>query len=92
MAFGNRMLKVELSGPDRPGIIRELSANLAERGVSINDLHTEILPPAESDQHVFRVKALLVVPENLADGALRKLLENLASQMMMDVALDNKPA
>ena len=95
MAFGNRMLKVELSGPDRPGIIRELSASLAERSVSINDLHTEILPPAESDQHLFRVQALLVVPENLADGALRKLLEKLASQMMMDVALDtldNKPA
>jgi methionyl-tRNA formyltransferase len=92
MAFGNRMLKVELSGPDRPGIIRELSASLAERSVSINDLHTEILPPAESDQHLFRVQALLVVPENLADGALRKLLEKLASQMMMDVALDKKPA
>ncbi|MGH8820993.1 MAG: formyltransferase family protein [Rhodoferax sp.] len=92
LAFGNRMLKVELSGPDRPGIIRELSASLAERSVSINDLHTEILHPAESDQHLFRVQALLVVPENLADGALRELLEKLASQMMMDVALDNKPA
>lgn len=92
MAFGNRMLKVELSGPDRPGIIRELSASLAERSVSIHDLHTEILPPAERDQHLFRVQALLVVPENLADGALRELLEKLASQMMMDVALDNKPA
>ncbi|TAM36252.1 MAG: formyl transferase [Burkholderiaceae bacterium] len=92
LAFGNRMLKVELSGPDRPGIIQELSASLAERSVSISDLHTEILHPAESDQHLFRVQALLVVPENLADGALRKLLEKLASQMMMDVALDNKPA
>lgn len=92
MALGNRMLKVELSGPDRPGIIRELSASLAERGVSIHDLHTEILPPAESDQHLFRVQALLVVPEHLADGALRTLLEKLASQMMMDVALDNQPA
>ncbi len=92
MAFGNRMLKVELSGPDRPGIIRELSASLAERSVSIHDLHTEILPPAERDQHLFRVQALLVVPENLADGTLRELLEQLASQMMMDVALDNKPA
>ncbi|MEO7127294.1 MAG: formyltransferase family protein [Rhodoferax sp.] len=92
LAFGNRMLKVELSGPDRPGIIRELSASLAERSVSINDLHTEILHPPESDQHLFRVQALLVVPENLADSALRELLEKLASQMMMDVALDNKPA
>lgn len=92
LAFGNRMLKVEFSGPDRPGIIRELSASLAERSVSIYDLHTEILHPAESDQHLFKVQALLVVPENLADGALRELLEKLASQMMMDVALDNKPA
>ena len=32
-----------LACPDRPGIVRDLSTSLAERGVSIEDLHTEVV-------------------------------------------------
>lgn len=83
---GNRMLRLELSGPDRPGIVRELSVGLAERGVSIEDLHTEINPV--NGQSHFKVRALLVVPQALSDDTLRKVLEGLASEMMMDIGLD----
>jgi methionyl-tRNA formyltransferase len=88
IAAGKRMLKLELVGPDRPGIVRLLSANLAERGVSIEDLHTEIVSKTETEHHVFKVRALLVVPQSLADDTLRGVLENLASELMLDVALD----
>lgn len=84
---GNRMLRFELTGPDRPGIVRELSVGLAERGVSIEDLHTEI--QQVSGQAQFKVRALLVVPQALSDEALRSVLESLASQMMMDIGLDS---
>ena len=86
VAAGNRMLKLELTGPDRPGIVRELSSGLAERGVSIEDLHTEIVTVESQSQ--FKVRALLVVPQALSDDALRGVLESLASQMMMDIGLD----
>ena len=90
VAAGNRMLRFELTGPDRPGIVRELSVGLAERGVSIEDLHTEI--KQESGQAQFKVRALLVVPQALSDDALRGVLEGLASQMMMDIGLDSPAA
>lgn len=85
---GRRMVKLELVGPDRPGIVRQLSASLAGRGVSIVDLHTEIDSKAQAAQHVFRVKALLVVPQSLADDTLRVILETLASELMVDIGLD----
>ncbi|MDI9332368.1 MAG: formyltransferase family protein [Alphaproteobacteria bacterium] len=88
VAAGNRMLRLELMGPDRPGIVRELSVGLAERGVSIEDLHTEI--SQNEGQSVFKVSALLVVPQALSDEALRGVLEGLASQMMMDIGLDGQ--
>lgn len=88
IAAGKRMLKLELEGPDRPGIVRLLSTSLAERGVSIEDLHTEIVNKAEAEHHVFKVRALLVVPASLGDDALRGMLESLASELMLDVALD----
>ena len=83
---GNRMLKLEMTGADRPGIVRELSSGLAERGVSIEDLHTEII--STEGQSQFKVRAVLVVPQALTDEALRTVLEGLATQMMMDIGLD----
>ena len=85
---GRRMVKFELTGLDRPGIIRDLSRSLAERGVSIEDLHTEIVSAETSAEHLFKVKALLVVPEALPNAMLRRALETLANEMMVDIALD----
>jgi methionyl-tRNA formyltransferase len=84
---GRRVVKLELVGQDRPGIVRDLSAKLAGRGVSIDELHTEIVSAAMSAEHLFKVKALLVVPDTLANHELRRELEALANEMMVDIAL-----
>jgi glycine cleavage system regulatory protein/folate-dependent phosphoribosylglycinamide formyltransferase PurN len=83
---GRRMVKLELAGLDRPGIVRELSRSLAERGVSIEDLHTEIVGGRNAGEHLFNVKALLVVPESVPTDALRSALDRLASEMTLDLA------
>ena len=82
-----RVVRLELVGPDRPGIMRDLSARLAERGVSIDELHTEIASAAMSAENLFKVKAVLVVPDALSDEELRRGLEALANEMMVDISL-----
>jgi glycine cleavage system regulatory protein len=89
---GRRMVKLELTGLDRPGIVRDLSRSLAEQGVSIDDLHTEIVSDGASAEHLFKVKALLVVPESLPNDSLRAALGTLANQMMVDIALGDASA
>ena len=84
---GRRIVTLELTGVDRPGIMHDLSRNLAERGVSIDDLHTEIVGNGASAEHLFKVRAALVVPETLSNEALRGALEKFASEMMLDMAL-----
>ena len=84
---GRRVVRLELVGHDRPGIVRELSGSLAQRGVSIDELHTEIVSAAMSGEHLFKVKALLFVPESLPNDELRRGLEALANEMMVDLAL-----
>jgi glycine cleavage system regulatory protein len=84
---GRRKVKIEITGLDRPGIVRDLSRSLAEQGVSIDDLHTEIVSDGASAEHRFKVKALLVVPESLPNETLRGALGTLANQMMVDIAL-----
>ncbi|MDX5445711.1 MAG: hypothetical protein LPJ87_06625 [Zoogloeaceae bacterium] len=84
---GRRVVKLELAGPDRPGIVRRLSTLLAERGVSIENLDTEIVG-AGDEPHVFKVHALLVVPQSLPDATLRELLDSLGNELTLDIALD----
>jgi glycine cleavage system regulatory protein/folate-dependent phosphoribosylglycinamide formyltransferase PurN len=47
---GRRVVDLELVGDDRPGIIRDLSRNLAERGVSIEELHTQVVSGATATE------------------------------------------
>jgi methionyl-tRNA formyltransferase len=89
---GRRIVKLELEGADRPGIVRDLSADLAARGISIDDLHTEIVSGPMSDGHRFQVKAMLLVPQDVSNDELRQRLGALASEMMVDIALGDRPA
>lgn len=84
---GRRAVRLELAGPDRPGIVRDLSTGLAERGVSIEDLHTEVVDGAAGAGHVFKVRALLFVPNAVTNEALGRALDALATEMKVDLAL-----
>jgi len=87
VSAGRRVVDLELVGDDRPGIIRDLSRNLAERGVSIEELHTQVVSGATATKHLFKVAARLHVPNALPNDELRRGLEALASEMMVDIAL-----
>ena len=84
---GRRLVKLELVGHDRPGIVQALSGSLAERGVNLEELHTEVVGGAVSAERLFKVRALLAVPEALPSEELRRALEPLAREMMVDLAL-----
>ncbi len=64
-----------------------MSGSLAQLGVSIEELHTEIVSGAMTAEHRFKVKADLLVPQSVGNDALRHALEALASEMMVDIAL-----
>ena len=84
---GGRVVSLQLVGPDRPGIVRDLSRVLADRGVSIQELATEIVDGADAARRRFSVKALLAVPEKVANDELKRALAALASEMSVDIAL-----
>jgi methionyl-tRNA formyltransferase len=89
---GLRGVELELVGDDHPGIIRSLSNMLAQRGVSIEDMHTEIGGHAGSGKPTFKVRARLLVPKALPTDVLRRELEALATEMMVDIGLGERPA
>jgi glycine cleavage system regulatory protein len=87
-----RSVELELVGDDRVGIVSNLTKILAERGVSIESIHTEILRSGVSGKQVFKIGAHLLAPAGLSIDKLQHDLSALAREMMLDIALGERPA
>ncbi len=85
-----RSVELELVGEDRLGIVSRLTKILAERSVSIESIHTEIIRSGVSGNQTFKIEAHLLVPVALSVDALRLELGTLASEMMVDIALGER--
>jgi len=90
--LGLRGIELELVGEDRLGIVSNLTRILAEAGISIEHIHTEIVRGKASTQQTFKVAAHLLVPNALSTDDLKRRLEVLANEMMVDIALDDRAA
>ncbi len=86
-AAARRILVVDLVGLDRPGIVREISHLLAERGVNIEELTTDRTTAPMSAELLFRSRARVEVPAALDADELRRRLERLAHDLMVQVTV-----
>ncbi len=89
---GLRGFDLELVGEDRLGIVSRLTRTLAEQGISIEHIHTEIVGGKASGKPNFKVTAHLLAPAALSTQVLQARLEGLASEMMLDIGLDERAA
>lgn len=83
-----RTVQLELVGNDHPGIIRDISKVLAQNQVNIEELETSVSGAPMSGEQLFRARAQLRLPAAVTTDRLRRLLEALAGELMVDVALD----
>lgn len=82
-----RILVLELMGLDRPGIVREISGALADHGVNIEELVTDRTTAPMSGELLFRSRARVAFPPRADPEQLRRRLEELAADLMVQVSL-----
>ena len=80
---------LELLGADRPGIVAEISASLADRGVSIEELSTDVHAAPMSGGMIFEARAVLDAPLTTNTEELRSVLEGLADELMVELRLSD---
>lgn len=90
-----RAAHLELVGQDRPGIVRQVAAALAARGVNVEELATECLSAPMSGETLFKARARLLLPESCDVAELRAELERIAADLLVDILfeplLDSRP-
>lgn len=80
-------IHLDLVGNDRPGIVRDITRLLAEHGINVESLTTQVAPAPMSSEPLFHAEALLAVPLTLSLDLLRDKLESLADDMMVELNL-----
>ena len=86
-----RLSLLEIVGQDRPGIIRQISQALAAYGVNVEELHTECASAAMSGETLFKARAKLSLPEGCNTGELRRKLERIAEDLIVDLSFAELP-
>lgn len=82
------LAQIELVGQDRPGIVRQVAAVLAARGVNVEDLATECVSAPMSGETLFKARARLQLPEDCDVPALRAELERIAADLLVDIIFE----
>ncbi|MBL4582785.1 MAG: glycine cleavage system protein R [Gammaproteobacteria bacterium] len=81
----SRTVELNLVGNDRPGIIKEISAAVSALGINVKRLNTECAPAPMSSDPLFKAKAILEVPEQVALEQLQDKLEQLADDLIVEI-------
>lgn len=82
---GTRM-QLTLTGDDRPGIVRDVARLLTAQGINIEELESEVQSAPMSGDAMFVARAVLQIPPRLALTDLRRSLEALAGELMVDLS------
>jgi glycine cleavage system regulatory protein len=83
-----RLMKLELVGLDRPGLVREISQLLAQHGINVEELSTGRTSAPMSGEMLFRAEAHVKVPAGVEAAGLRARIERLASDLTVEIKLD----
>jgi glycine cleavage system regulatory protein len=87
-AAADRQTRLEIVGGDRPGIVREITRALARAGVNVEEFSSEVISAPMSGETLFKAAARLQLPAPCDLAALKKDLEKIAADLLVDVSFE----
>jgi glycine cleavage system regulatory protein len=83
----SRLITLDILGNERPGIVRDVTQALTALGVNIEEFESGLESAAFTGVEMFRAHARLRAPETLPLEDLRRTLERLAGEIMVDLTV-----
>lgn len=85
------LVRFKVVANDRPGIVQEISAIIAEAGANLEELTTDLGSTPWSGEGLFQAEGLVALPASLDEDVLAAKLESLADDLMVEmVKLDDE--
>lgn len=83
--LSGRKAVIKLTGLDHKGIVRDITHHLAELGISIDHLETNIFTASMSGEPMFHAKAEIRIPDDISVDHLINSMEAIANDIMVDI-------
>jgi glycine cleavage system regulatory protein len=83
-----RSITLTVIGPDRLGIVREISRALAQREVNVVEMDSEVSSAPMSAELLFSARIDAEIPEQLDLDDLEDSLEEIANHMTLEIELE----
>ena len=82
------LMHLNIAGPDRPGIIKEISLELSRQQINVIEMETDVFSAAMSGEVTFAADADIEVPTEINLEALAGHLNEIAAQLGVDILLE----
>lgn len=84
-------LKLQVLGPDRPGIIYEVSYALAELSINVIDMYSNAFPASMTGEYMFEAEATAECAADLIEAHLGETLDALSQDLGIDIDFEMMP-
>mgnify|MGYP003985571323 FL=1 len=81
-------MKLDIVGPDRPGILQDVTSELVGHGINVIEMETEVRPASMSGELNFIADALVEVPNEVDIESLDKQLGTIARNLGLDILFE----
>lgn len=81
----DRCLRFDVMGNDRPGIIKQLAAAIAQAGGNVEELNSNLESAPMAGHPVFHATGTICVDKNFDDSTLLDALENLGPDLSVSI-------
>lgn len=83
-----RKITLSIIGPDRLGIVREISQALASHQVNVVEMDSQVTSAPMSAEMLFQARIDAEIPRDTNLDDLSDMLDEIANQMTLDISLD----
>ena len=83
--------RLEVSGADHEGIVNRIAHTLSEHGINIETADTDSTHAPNSGILLFAMRARVLVPPHLDEGAWRQSLTDVAQEQHVDIVIEPAP-
>jgi glycine cleavage system regulatory protein len=84
----SREITLTVIGPDRIGIVREISRALASHDVNVIEMDSTVSSAPMSGEQLFEARIAAQIPQDTVLDDLIDTLDEIANQMTLDIALE----
>lgn len=86
----SRKADFEIIGQDQPGIVRQITSELARHAVNVSEMRSHCSSAPWSGEMMFNFRAEVEIPDTCDVDTLRDDLDKIASDLMVDISFLGK--